>query len=90
MKEVSNNEILEALHAFAGSVDNQFSHIHQRFEAIDQRFEAIDQRFDDVDDRLDKTVTKEELAFAIAGVRSDMVTKTYLDEKLRSLRVVLA
>ena len=83
MKEVSNNEILEALHAFAGSVDNQFSHIHQRFEAIDQRF-------DDVDDRLDKTVTKEELAFAIAGVRSDMVTKTYLDEKLRSLRVVLA
>ncbi len=101
MREVSTNEILDALNGFSAEMDQRFEKIDVRFEKIDQRFDQVDARFEKIDQRLDKVdarfdrieavmVTKDDLAIAIAGVRSEMVTKDYLDKKLRSLRVIPA
>jgi hypothetical protein len=51
--EPTNQEILEAIQAFAGSVDQRFDTVDQRFVKIDQRFDAVDQHFENVDRRLD-------------------------------------
>ena len=49
---------------------NAFScKIDQRFEGIDQRFEGIDQRFEGIERE-------------ISWIKSQMVTKDYLDRKL--------
>jgi len=79
-EEVSNKDILDAMNAFAQSVQERFEQIDQRFEQIDQRFEQIDQRFEQIDQRF------EGLEGQVTRMGSQMVTKDYLDDKLGDLR----
>lgn len=43
-KQVSNDDIMQALTQFAESVDRRFEGIDKHFESIDGRFESIDKR----------------------------------------------
>ena len=65
--DVSNQEILEALNAFAGSVD-------ERFEEI----KTVMVTKDDLKTELSRFATKDDLQ----GLKTTMVTKGYLDDKL--------
>ncbi len=67
------DEILEAIGHFSDKTEERFEGIDRRFEGIDRRFEGIDRRFEGVERRLD-------------DIESNMVTKSYLDEKLSDLR----
>ena len=68
-KEITNNEIMEALGRFANSVDKRFEDMEnkfdKRFESIDKRFDSFansvekrfnanDKRFEDIENKLDK------------------------------------
>jgi hypothetical protein len=72
-KEPTNQDILDVLQSFAGSVDGRFSAIDIKFTQIDKRFEQIDKRFEQIDRRLDR-------------IEATMVTKEYLDDKLFEVR----
>jgi len=78
--EPTNQDILDVLQAFAGSVDHRFESIEQRFEKIDQRFEKIDLRFNKIDQRFDKIESN------VSTIKATMVTKEYLDDKMFDLR----
>jgi len=52
-KEISNNEIMDALGQFANSVDKRFDSIDKRFDGVDKRFDGIDKRIDGIDKRID-------------------------------------
>ena len=56
-KEITNNEIMEALGQFANSVDKRFNTIDNRFESIDKRVESIDKHLFRIDGRLDNLET---------------------------------
>lgn len=74
MKEdITHEEILNAINAFATSVDQRFEEVGREFKSVDQRFEGIDRRF-------------ERIEFDIDEIKSTMVTKDYLDEKISDLR----
>ena len=47
--------------------------MEQRFTQVDERFEQVDLRFQSLESK-------------VTGVESQMVTKTYLDDKLADLR----
>jgi len=98
MTDVTKNEILQALNAFSSQMDKNFVQIDKRFEKIDERFDKMDRRFDSMDQRFERVeaditgikatmVTKEDLALATHGLRSEMVTKTYLDNHIKTLRI---
>ena len=71
--EPTTTDILEAINNF--SFDND-----KRFNKMDERFDKMDDRFNKMDDRLDKVENDLKI------VKSTMVTKDYLDEKLGDLR----
>lgn len=52
-KEITNNEIMEALGKFANSVDKRFDKIDKHFESIDKRIDSIDKHLFIIDGRLD-------------------------------------
>jgi flagellar capping protein FliD len=53
-KEITNNEIMEALGQFAGSVDERFESINESFVSIDKSFKTIDKRFEIFANSVDK------------------------------------
>lgn len=72
-------EVFEALHDFSSSVDQRFAGVDQRFISIDGRLVSIDQRFDGMDQRLDGMDRR------LVRLENQMVTKSYLDDKLADL-----
>lgn len=52
-KEITNNEIMDALGNFANNVDKRFVSIDKRFDTIDKRFDSIDKHLFRIDTRLD-------------------------------------
>ena len=68
-KEITNNEIFDALVRFARDTDARFNAVDARFDAIDVRFNGVDGRCDGIETRLRR-------------IESLMVTKDYLDDKL--------
>jgi hypothetical protein len=79
-KEPTNQDILDVLQSFAGSVDDRFAKIDKKFEQIDKRFEQIDASFEQIDSRfvqIDKRFDR---------IEATMVTKEYLDDKLFEVR----
>jgi hypothetical protein len=73
MEDASKNEILEAIGEFSNRVDEKFAAIDGKFAAIDGKFAAIDGKFAAIDS---------ELKF----IKSVMVTKDYLDDKLLDMK----
>jgi hypothetical protein len=69
-KEPKNNQVIEAIHDLSISVDKNFVETH---EAIQVLAESVDRRF---------TVVHSD----IRKIRTSMVTKDYLDDKLADLR----
>jgi len=69
-KEPTSREILEAIHAFAESVD-------ERFNKIDERLDKTDERLDNLDGRVNKIgsqmVTKDYLDDKLVDLRGDLV-----------------
>lgn len=65
-------------------VESQFTEaleaVHLLSEQMEQRFTQVDERFEQVDLRFQSLESK------VTGVESQMVTKTYLDDKLADLR----
>lgn len=71
--EPTTTDILQAIHSFSSDVDKRFDGIDKRFENIDGKFVSINKRFENIENDL-------------KIVKSTMVTKAYLDEKLLDLR----
>ncbi|MDP2693029.1 MAG: hypothetical protein Q8O88_05315 [bacterium] len=71
--EPTTTDILEVLHDFSSNMDKRFNKIDERFDKVDERFDKVDKRFDKVENN-------------IKIIKSTMVTKDYLDEKLGDLR----
>lgn len=57
-KEISNNEIMEALGQFAGSVDKRFESIDKKFDSIDKHLFRIDGRLDNLENDMTEVKTK--------------------------------
>jgi archaellum component FlaC len=57
-KEITNNEIMEALGQFANSVDKRFNTIDKRFESIDKHLFRIDGRLDNLETDISEVKTK--------------------------------
>jgi uncharacterized protein YydD (DUF2326 family) len=75
-QEPTNQDILDVLQSFAGSVDARFDQVDERFEQIESTMvtkDYVDKRFEQVDKRF-------------AKIESTMVTKEYLDDKISDLR----
>jgi hypothetical protein len=80
MQNGDKEEILEAIGAFAEQVD-------VRFDSVDRRFEAVDRRFDKIE--ADIGGMKSDIGGMksdIVRIESQMVTKSYLDDKLADLK----
>jgi vacuolar-type H+-ATPase subunit I/STV1 len=68
-------DALEAIHDLSSHVDEKFSNTDDKFSKIEDRFSKIDDRFSKMDGRL----------VSLEGfVRTQMITKSYLDDKLAS------
>jgi archaellum component FlaC len=57
-KEITNNEIMEALGQFAQSVDTRFDSIDKRFDSIDKHLFRIDNRLDNLESDVSDIKTK--------------------------------
>jgi predicted nuclease with TOPRIM domain len=66
-------EALEAVHLLATQMEKRFSIFNGRFDSLEGRFDTLEGRFDTLEGRVER-------------VESQMVTKTYLDDKLADLR----
>ncbi|MDO8583632.1 MAG: hypothetical protein Q7R83_00435 [bacterium] len=69
--ETAKNEILEAIHAFAESVD-------ERFNKIDERFNKVDERFNKMESAM---VTKDFFSEKMADLRGDLVILVRKEDK---------
>ena len=76
-KEVTNNEIMEALGQFANSVDKRFESIDKRFESIDKHLFRIDGRLDNLENDMSEVKEK--------------VSKIYdvLDDHMRRIEIII-
>ena len=96
-----SREILAALHAFSTNVDERFNGVDQRFEHVEKRLDNVEERFEYVAKRLDNVASdilgvKSDLeevkddAREIKGdagyVKTSIVTKEYLDDKIADAR----
>lgn len=83
-KEVSNNEIMQALGQFAASVDEKFEGIDKRFEVMESRFDRIDMQLFKIENRLDN------LENDMTEVKSK-IDKIYgiLDEHMRRIESIM-
>ena len=80
MEQNDKHEILEAINIFSEHVDQQFKNVDQQFKSVDQQFKSVNQQFKSVDQQF-KSVDQQ-----FKQIRSEMVTKDYLDEKLADFR----
>ena len=73
--DVSNNEILEALHAFAGSVDHRFDRLEGRMDNVELRLTKLETT----------VVTKGYLDDKLADLKSDLMhyTDKQIEKALR-------
>jgi len=71
--EPTNGEILDAINSFATKTEQRFQGIEGRFEGIDGRLQGIDEHFQGIEQHLTR-------------IEANMVTKSYLDEKIGDLR----
>lgn len=78
--EPTNYEILEAINSYATGTDRRLEKIEGRLDGIDGRLDGIDGRIQKIEGRLDG------IEPTLAYVKSQMVTKEYLDDKLADLR----
>lgn len=69
-QDTSKKEILDAIHVFSNKVDKQFG--------------AVNKQFREMKTGVDKQFT--EIRGDIRGIKNQMVTKDYLDDKLADLR----
>ncbi len=67
-----NREILEAIGAFAGSVDSRFEEVRGEIHSLKNEVSGMKKAM----------VTKDELRNEIDKLKTTMVTKGYLDDKL--------
>lgn len=76
--ETSTQDILEALHVFAGSVDDRFDRVETEISGI----KAVMVTKDELKSELSRFATKEDLMSEMSKQQTRMVTKDYLDDKL--------
>jgi archaellum component FlaC len=57
-KEITNNEIMEALGQFANNVDERFGTMDKRFDAVDKHLFKIDGRLDNLETDMSEVKTK--------------------------------
>ncbi len=73
-KEPTIQDVLDAMHAFAGNTQERFEKIDERFENIDERFDKIDERFDNLEKNLRLEIGKaRDEAFVHADRKSEEV-----------------
>jgi predicted nuclease with TOPRIM domain len=85
--DVSNNEILEALNAFAVSVDERFDRLDGRMDGVEGKVDRLDGKVDRLEGRMDKVEGKmDRIEHRLTKVETTMVTKGYLDDKLADLK----
>jgi archaellum component FlaC len=78
--ESTKQEILEAIHVFAGSVDERFDKVDQRFNGIETDIGSMKQEVGSMKQEMGSM--KQEMG----SMKAQMVTKDYLDEKISDLR----
>lgn len=64
-------------------INPQFDKVWEKFDSVDKRFEAIDEHFEKLEGRV------EGLEGQVGHLRSGMVTKEYLDDRLADLKADL-
>ncbi|MBT6253882.1 hypothetical protein HOI83_01465 [Candidatus Uhrbacteria bacterium] len=79
-EKISNKDIFSVLVKFAKSTEDRFDGIDRRLDGIDGRLDGIDIRLDRIDGRADGVDGR------LSRIESQMVTKSYLDDKLADLR----
>ncbi|HJN85071.1 MAG TPA: hypothetical protein QF873_01985 [Patescibacteria group bacterium] len=86
-EKITNKDIFSVLVKFAKGTEDRFDGIDRRLDGIDIRLDGIDGRLDGIDIRLDRIDGR---ADGVDGrlncIESQMVTKSYLDDKLADLR----
>ncbi len=84
--DVSNQEILEALGSFATSVDERFDRIEGKINGIGGEIVGIKGEVAGIKGEIagikQVIVTKDELRTELGRLKTTMVTKGYLDDKL--------
>jgi len=71
--ESTKQEILEAIHTFAGSVDQRFDQVDKRFDRLETEIGSMEQEMGSMKQR-------------IGSIEARMVTKDYLDDKIADWR----
>jgi predicted transcriptional regulator len=61
----------------------KFGKIDKKFEQVDERFERVDEKFEQIDKRLEK------LEGRVGNVENQMVTKSFMTDKLADLEGTL-
>lgn len=90
MHEPTLHDVLDAITTLSVKTDARFEKIDSRFDevfeaihvfsdSVDRRFEDMDRRFGGIDQRLDGMDRR------FVRVENQMVTKSYLDDKLADL-----
>jgi predicted nucleic acid-binding Zn-ribbon protein len=71
--EPTNTEMLEAIQLFSTQIDKRFDRIEMRLDGFEQRLDGLEQRL-------------EKIEKDIVYIKSVMVTKDHLDDKLADIR----
>lgn len=83
-KEITNDEIMQALGQFADNVDGRFESIDKHFDKIDKRFESIDKHLFRIDHRLDNLETDvQDVKTKVSHIYS------VLDNHLKNIEIIL-
>ncbi|MFD1360073.1 hypothetical protein [Lentibacillus salinarum] len=53
MRDVANNQVLQAIKELQDQMNAGFEKVNNRFEQVDKRFEAIEKRLDQMDTKID-------------------------------------
>jgi archaellum component FlaC len=87
MEDSAKQEILEAIHAFAEQVDIRFDRLEGRVGGLENRVGVLDDRVGHIETNISGLIAGvSNLKTDMAFVKSQMVTKDYLDDKLANLR----
>jgi hypothetical protein len=82
-REITHEEILEAINVFASNIENRFS-------VVDQRFEGIETHFNRIESTMATMVTKDYLDEKLSDLRGDLVVLTRKeDTKVKTLIDIL-
>ena len=73
------NELSNDMQEFGEALQLFGTHVDERFNKVDERFDKVDKRFDRIEGRLSRVEQN------IGYLKTGMVTKDYLDDKLADL-----